>query len=76
MPTVLRLKNAQGNSSVIGWGKYYNKNVQWILDNDPEYLRWVYFNLKEVRMKGDLCEALKLNPSIAFEKRKQYYSLQ
>lgn len=70
MATVLRLKNEAGNSSQIGWGKYAGKNVQWVLDNDPEYLRWVYYNLKSAHMKKDICEALGLDCSIPFNKRK------
>ncbi len=68
--TILRLKNENGNSSQIGWGRYSTKNVQWILDNDPEYLRWVYYNLKAVHMKKDICEALGLDSSTPFHKRK------
>ena len=73
MATVLRLYNINGNSSQIGWGKYAGKDVKWILEHDPAYLRWVYFNLKAAHMKGDICEALGLDPTIQFERRKQYY---
>lgn len=75
MATILRLKNVKGNSSVIGWGKYANRNVEWVLQNDPDYLRWVYFNLKAARMKGDLCAALQLDPCIAFKNRKKHYGI-
>lgn len=68
--TILRLNNENGNSSQIGWGKHRTKDVKWILENDPEYLRWIYYNLKAVQMKKDLCDALGLDAGIAFHKRK------
>lgn len=69
--TILRLNNGNGNSSQIGWGKYRGKDVKWVLENDPDYLRWVYYNLQSAHMKKDLCEALGLDCSIPFHKRKQ-----
>lgn len=68
--TVMRLNNENGNSSQIGWGKYSGKDVKWVLENDPAYLRWVYYNLRSVQMKKDLCDALGLDASIPFKKRK------
>lgn len=69
--TVLRLCNDNGNSSQMGWGKYSGKDVKWVFENDPDYLRWVYFNLKSVHMKKDICDALGLDSSTPFNKRKK-----
>ena len=76
MPTVLRLRNEKGNPSVIGWGKHANKDVAWILENDPAYLRFLYFNIRSAHLKADLCEALGLDAGIAFKKRKEHYNVQ
>jgi len=65
MATVMRLR------SVINWGKYYGKSVQWILDNDPDYLVWCYYNLAEANIKKEVCEKLGLDSGIAFNKRKE-----
>jgi hypothetical protein len=65
MATVMRLR------STVGWGKYHGKSVQWILDNDPEYLKWCYFNLKEANLKKEVCDKLGLDSGIAFHKRKK-----
>ena len=62
--TVMRLK------SVIVWGKYYGKSVQWILDNDPEYLKWCYYNLEKAHLKKEVCEKLGLDSGVPFHKRK------
>jgi hypothetical protein len=67
MGTIMRLR------SVVGWGKYYGKSVNWILENDPEYLKWCYFNLKAARLQKDVCDKLGLDSGIAFNKRKEYY---
>ena len=64
MSTVMRLR------SVVGWGKYNGKSIQWILDNDPEYLKWCYYNLKEAHLKKEVCEKLGLDAGVAFNKRK------
>ncbi len=68
--TILRLNNNNGNSSQIGWGKYHGKDVKWVLENDPNYLKWVYYNLKAVHMKKDICDALGLDSGVSFHKRK------
>lgn len=68
--TILRLKNDNGNPSQIGWGKYGGKDVKWVLENDPDYLKWVYYNLKAVHMKKDICEALGLDSGVQFHLRK------
>ena len=73
MPTVLRLRNEKGNSSIIGWGKYKNRSVEWILENDPDYLRFLYFNLRNAHLKKDVCDALGLDAGISFHKRKEHY---
>lgn len=66
--TVMRLR------SVINWGKYYGKSVQWRYDNDPDYLKWCYFNLEKAHLKKEVCELLGLDSGIAFHKRKQFYN--
>lgn len=73
MPTVLRLSNEKGNPSILGWGKHKDKDVKWVLENDPAYLRFLYFNIRNARMKEDVCKVLGLNAGIAFHKRKEYY---
>lgn len=73
MPTVLRLKNEKGNPSIIGWGKHKDKDVRWILNNDPAYLRFLYFNVKNAHLKKDICSELGLDAGIAFHKRKETY---
>jgi hypothetical protein len=70
MATVMRLKNENGNSSVVGWGKYEGRTVQWILDNDPDYLKWCYYNLKNANLKPDVLEALNL-PNVPFKERER-----
>lgn len=30
----------------LSWGKYMGKSHEWVIDNDPEYLVWVIYNLK------------------------------
>ncbi len=65
--TVMRLR------SVINWGKYYGKSVQWILDNDPEYLKWCYYNLQKAHLKKEVCDKLGLDSGIPFHKRKSSF---
>jgi len=73
--TVMRMR------SQMGWGKYAGKTVAWIFDNDPNYLRWCYFNLKKCRWKGSVddgesvCLKLGLRQDIRFEDRKKHYNI-
>lgn len=75
MPTVLQLnehiKDGKDHSSQIGWGKYRTKTVKWVFENDPEYLIWCYYNLRNAHLKKDICDKLGLDSGIEFTQRKK-----
>lgn len=38
-------------NSLILWGKYTGKTIQWIVDNDPQYIVWIAKNMKSYSMR-------------------------
>jgi len=42
--------------TIMVFGKYKGESVDYILDNDPSYLRWVYENVDWVEIKEPIIE--------------------
>lgn len=34
----------------MSWGKYKDKSVSWIFENDPKYLRWIILNVHNIKI--------------------------
>jgi hypothetical protein len=44
----------------INFGKHRSKTIYWVMQNDPEYLLWVYYNIKSFNLSdGILLETVK-----------------
>jgi hypothetical protein len=41
------------SKTVMTWGKYKHKSVQWIIDNDPDYILWLCKTVKNISIKFD-----------------------
>lgn len=55
---------------VINWGKYTGKDFEWVLTNDPEYLKWCYYNIKNP-IPEKILSALGLELGLTFKQRKE-----
>ena len=62
-------------NSEFNFGKYKNRKVSEIFEKDPEYLKWVFFNVKiPIRFSNETIEEYK-KLGITLNQRKHPYCI-
>lgn len=52
----------------LGVGKYTADTVEYVLNNEPSYLEWVYYSVRDVTFTDDILDALGITKEFRFEK--------
>lgn len=61
----------------LGVGRYAELTVENVLANDPSYISWVYFCVRDITFTDDILDELKIDESLRIDKpgvsRTNYY---